>query len=69
MTDSEITDDSILEDINNLLNSGEVPNIFDQENKDKLLNEMSELCAEIGRHQEDPFKVFVERVKNNLHII
>jgi len=30
---------------------------------------MGELCDEIGKSHEDPFKVFVERVKNNLHII
>jgi dynein heavy chain len=69
LTDSQIIDESILEDINNLLNSGEVPNIFPAEAKDKLISEMGELCQEIGRGADDPMKVFVERVRNNLHII
>jgi len=30
---------------------------------------MGELAAEIGRQADDPFKVFVERVKNNLHMV
>ena len=36
ITDSSISDQSILEDINNLLNSGEVPNLFLPEDKEKI---------------------------------
>jgi len=33
MTDSQITDKSFLEDINTLLNTGEVPNLYPPEDK------------------------------------
>lgn len=36
ITDSSISNQSLLEDINNLLNSGEVPNLFLSEDKEKI---------------------------------
>jgi len=36
MTDSQILNETFLEDINNLLNTGEVPNLMLNEDKDRL---------------------------------
>jgi dynein heavy chain len=38
ITDTQIKMTSFLEDINNLLNSGEIPNLFDAEEKAELLD-------------------------------
>ena len=38
IVDNQITHDFILEMINNLLNSGEIPNLFPAEEKDKFIN-------------------------------
>jgi dynein heavy chain len=38
MTDTQIVKESFLEDINNLLNTGEVPNLFLPEDFDKIVN-------------------------------
>ena len=46
VTDGVITDDGILEDINNLLNSGEVPNIFPEDEQQTLLKDLKELLEE-----------------------
>lgn len=36
MTDSQILNETFLEDINNLLNTGEIPNLMLNEDKDRL---------------------------------
>lgn len=43
--DSSINSDIILEDVNNLLNSGEVPNIFPRDDKEKLIKDVIALYA------------------------
>ena len=41
MTDSQILDETFLEDINNLLNTGEIPNLMLPEDKDKMQSEIN----------------------------
>jgi len=63
--------ESFLEDINNMLNSGEVPNLWKSDEKEPLLNGIRPINAKLKR-PEDPdtlYKTFVEGVQNNLHII
>lgn len=63
--------ESFLEDINNMLNSGEVPNIWKSDEKEPLLSGIRPINAKLKR-PEDPdtlYKTFVEGVQNNLHII
>jgi len=69
--DSQIVDESILEMINNLLNSGEVPNIFPPEEKDQLIEGLKEIIAVNGESPDNftTFKAFIERVRSNLHIV
>ena len=40
MTDSQILDETFLEDINNLLNTGEIPNLMLPEDKDKIQSDI-----------------------------
>ncbi len=40
MTDSQILRESFLEDINNILNTGEVPNLMQAEDKDYINQEL-----------------------------
>lgn len=40
MTDSHILEESFLEDINNILNTGEVPNLMIAEDKDYINQEL-----------------------------
>lgn len=72
--------ESFLEDINNLLNSGEVPNIWEPDEKKKILEDIREYNNKLGRVgilfyfliQDEPdmlYSTFVERVRNNLHIV
>ena len=40
MTDSQILNETFLEDINNVLNTGEIPNLMLAEDKDKIINDI-----------------------------
>lgn len=44
MTDSQIKDESFLEDIDSLLNAGELPNLFTGDEKVDIM-EVSIICA------------------------
>uniref|UniRef100_A0A672FP66 Dynein axonemal heavy chain 2 n=1 Tax=Salarias fasciatus TaxID=181472 RepID=A0A672FP66_SALFA len=70
-SDTQIIDESFLEDINNILSSGEVPNLYKQD-------ELAEVCKALSdsarKHNvlETPdslFSFLLERVRNNLHIV
>jgi len=39
-SDSQIVSESFLEDINNILNSGEVPNLFDKDDQDVIIGDL-----------------------------
>ena len=42
LTDTQISKESFLEDVNNLLNTGEVPGMFAPEDKDRILGSIRE---------------------------
>ena len=68
MTDSQILRESFLEDINNILNTGEVPNLMQQEDKDKIENEVREK-TKIEGAPDIIMQEFVKRVRENFHIV
>lgn len=71
LNDSQINNDKILEDINSLLNSGEVPNIFPVDERQKLEKMLIDMYAEknVTISVNDIWKTFVERVRKSLHIV
>ena len=70
-TDTQIVNETMLEDINNILNAGEVPNLFPQDEMDKVCNDMIPVCKEMGiiENRENCFLTFVQLVRANLHIV
>lgn len=70
-TDTQIIYESFLEDINNILNSGEVPNLWQPEEKDAVISDTRPINAAMKRTEEPDtiYKTFVERVRNFLHIV
>ena len=71
--DTQIKKESFLEDVDSLLNSGEVPNIFAPDEK-------SEICEAVrsSAQESDPnaefspmqlYSFFISRCKDNLHLI
>lgn len=72
-TDNSIKEEAFLEDINNILNTGEVPNIFPPDEKAEVQDSVRKAAKEENRCLEGTpsqlFAYFVERCQQNLHIV
>uniref|UniRef100_A0A1B0F9M2 AAA+ ATPase domain-containing protein n=1 Tax=Glossina morsitans morsitans TaxID=37546 RepID=A0A1B0F9M2_GLOMM len=74
-TDVQIKDESFLEDINNLLNSGEVPNLFSNEDKMEVVEKMAQIDKQRDKALQTDgspvalFNFFVTTCKDQLHIV
>jgi dynein heavy chain len=70
MTDGMILQESFLEDINNILNTGEVPNLMLPEDKDRIQNDVREIVVQMKLEPSSEIikQVFVQRVRENFHI-
>ena len=68
LPDTHIIHESFLEDINNLLNSGEVPNMLGKEQMNEINNTLPEIMKANGVNKE-VYSYWVERVRSNLHIV
>ncbi|XP_033636218.1 dynein heavy chain 2, axonemal-like isoform X2 [Asterias rubens] len=69
--DTQVVDESFLEDINNILSSGEVPALYKPEEFEEVRNALSADAKKDGIHEspENMFSYFIERVRTNLHVV
>lgn len=60
-----------MEDINCILNSGEVPDLFDSEERDGIRMDLKQAASEadIPDTQESVYQFFIHRVRQNLHVV
>lgn len=65
-SDTQIIKESMVEDICNILNNGEVPNLFPPEEKSKIIEEMS---SYINGTPNEKYGYFVKQCKKNLHLV
>eukprot|EP01041_Mallomonas_annulata_P001585 gene1585-3062_t len=70
-TDSQIVDETMLEDLNNVLNTGEIPNLFPSDETDRIVSDMIAVCKEAGiaETRDNCLAHFVSRVRDKLHIV
>uniref|UniRef100_A0A803TTC8 Dynein axonemal heavy chain 3 n=1 Tax=Anolis carolinensis TaxID=28377 RepID=A0A803TTC8_ANOCA len=72
-SDNQIKDESFVEDINMLLNTGDVPNIFAADEKAEIVEKMQGAARTEGRRIDATplamYNFFIERVRKNLHIV
>ncbi|KAM6899568.1 dynein axonemal heavy chain 3 [Xenentodon cancila] len=72
-TDSQIKDEAMLEDIDMLLNTGDVPNIFAPDERANIIEKAQGIARMAGvKIDTTPLSVynfFIDRVKANLHIV
>merc|ERR1719238_1934216 len=69
--DTQIITETFLEDINNILNAGEVPNIFPSDEVERVVNEVRGKAKEAGLSEarDAVWAYFIESVRENLHIV
>ncbi|XP_074662516.1 dynein axonemal heavy chain 7-like [Tubulanus polymorphus] len=73
--DTQIKQESFLEDINNLLNAGEVPNLYALDEKQEICEKMRQLDRQRDKSKQTDqtpvslFNFFIQRVRDQLHIV
>ena len=67
-TDTQIVNEGFVEDINNLLNSGEVPGLFAPDEKERMINDIRPYVQEKGliETRDVMYATFINRVRDNL---
>ncbi|XP_055336177.1 dynein axonemal heavy chain 7-like isoform X2 [Paramacrobiotus metropolitanus] len=74
-SDTQIKNESFLEDVNNLLNSGEVPNLFAADEKIEISEKMRLIDRQRDKLKQTDgspqalYNFFVARVRNQLHVV
>ncbi|XP_071833092.1 dynein axonemal heavy chain 6-like isoform X4 [Apostichopus japonicus] len=71
LTDSDIVKESFLEDVNSVLNSGEVPDLFDSDDLDTITMDLKRAAAEaeVPDTRDAVYQFFIQRVRSKLHIV
>lgn len=71
-TDNQIVQEEFLEDINNILNSGEVPNLFETDEYEKVIIASRPHAKEAGvaeSNRDGIYEFFISRVRSKLHLV
>ncbi|XP_065937642.1 dynein axonemal heavy chain 3 isoform X7 [Magallana gigas] len=71
--DHQIKDESFLEDINMILNTGDIPNLYDNEERLEIIEKMQQLALQQNLQMEmtplNMYNMFIERIRRNLHVV
>ena len=70
-TDSQIKDESFMEDINNILNTGEIPGLYPKDEIMSILEMVRPRAKRVGKDKSvaDLYDFFVEQCRYNLHTV
>ncbi len=69
--DTQIVNEGFVEDINNLLNSGEVPGLFTTDEKDRVMADIRDYVRALGlaETKDQLYSSFINRSRENLHVV
>ncbi|XP_030856161.1 dynein heavy chain 3, axonemal-like [Strongylocentrotus purpuratus] len=71
--DHQIKEESFLEDINMILNTGDIPNLFENEERLEIIEKMQQVCVaeniQIEMTPLNMYNKFIERIRRNLHVV
>jgi len=69
--DTQIINEQMLEDINNILNGGDVPNLYRPEDLEPILKVGKDECMEKGINitKMNMFMAYLKRIMKNIHMI
>ncbi|CAH1104335.1 unnamed protein product, partial [Psylliodes chrysocephalus] len=71
-TDTQIVQEEFLEDVNNLLNSGEVPNLYEAEEQQRVVIGCTQSAKDAGideSNRDAVYSHFISRVRSKLHLV
>nr|XP_001915928.3 dynein heavy chain 1, axonemal isoform X2 [Equus caballus] len=70
-SDTQIKNESFLEDINNILNSGDIPNLYTLDEQDQIVNTMRPCIQEQGLQptKANLMAAYTGRVRSNIHMV
>ena len=70
-SDTQIKDESFLEDLNNILNSGDVPGIYDPSEQDEIFTAMKPVVqgAGLAPTKTNFMSAYCRRVRRNIHCV
>ncbi len=71
LTDAQVVQESFLEDINNILSCGEVPNLFAAEEIREIRDTLRAEAKEAGLPETDDavYSFFIDRARQHLHVV
>ncbi|KAK8888171.1 hypothetical protein M9Y10_039235 [Tritrichomonas musculus] len=71
VSESQLIDESFFEDINSLLNSGDPPALFDDEDMDKIITGTTPLAKSLGiiPTKGSIYALFISQVKRYMHVM
>ncbi|KAK7127569.1 hypothetical protein R3I93_020220 [Phoxinus phoxinus] len=69
--DTQIKSESFLEDVNNILNSGDVPNLYTSEEQERILITMKPVVQDMGQQptKSNLMAAYINRVRSNIHTV
>uniref|UniRef100_UPI00358E354F dynein axonemal heavy chain 7-like n=1 Tax=Myxine glutinosa TaxID=7769 RepID=UPI00358E354F len=73
--DTQMKEEAFLEDVNNLLNTGEVPNLFAVDEKQEICERMRQFDRQRDKSKQTDgsplalFNMFVDRCRDQLHVV
>ena len=69
--DTQIINEQMLEDINNVLNSGDVPSLYKNEDFEGIYNVGKQECLRknLPLNKMNMFSCYLQRVKGNIHVV
>ncbi|CAD5122382.1 DgyrCDS10813 [Dimorphilus gyrociliatus] len=72
-SDNQIKNESFMEDISMILNTGDVPNLYASDEKAEIIEKMQTVARNEGKKVEATplamYNYFIDRVRQNLHIV
>ena len=71
MNDSQLSNERFLEDINSILNTGEINNLYKTDEYDTIIRDMDDVMIKLKKvgTKETKYSIFLDRIRDNLHIV
>ena len=71
MADTQIVNEAFLEDINNILNTGDITNLYEDDDFSKIMEDIVPYVKQLGRGEssDEKYSTYIERVRDQFHII